>query len=147
VLERVVNKISNESDAFYRAIYSSFLVSADMAHALHPNYADMHDPINRPIINKGPVIKINANQKYTTESNSDSVFEMICKKAEIPYQKFVNRSDLAGGSTLGSILTSQLDIRSVDVGNPMLAMHSIRETAGVIDHYYMKKAFTEFYGI
>jgi len=123
------------------------MVSADMAHALHPNHPDKHDPVTRPVINGGPVIKIEGNQKYTTDSDSGAVFQMICEKAAIPYQKFVNRSDLRGGGTLGNVSTGQLAIRSVDVGNPMWAMHSIRETGGVDDHAYITKAFKSFYEI
>lgn len=149
ILKDILNRITivlgkNEEDS-QRAIYNSFMVSADMAHALHPNHPDKHDPVLRPKINGGPVIKIEANQKYTTDSNSCAVFEMICNEAGIPYQKFVNRSDMVGGSTLGNISSSQLAIRSVDVGNPMWAMHSIRETSGVDDHTYMIKAFNSFY--
>ena len=128
-----------------RAKVNSFGISADMAHAVHPNIPEKHDPIARPHINQGPVIKANAKQKYTTDALSSAVFEMICKKAKIPYQKYVNHGDEPGGGTLGSVLSAQLDIRMVDVGNPMLAMHSIRELSGVKDHFYMKKAFDEFY--
>ncbi len=145
ILERLCIKLSKDKEAYYRALYNSFLISADMAHALHPNYTDKHDPVVQPVINKGPVIKINADQKYTTDSVSSSVFETLCLKAEVPVQKYVNHSDIKGGSTLGNVLSSQLDIRSVDVGNPMLAMHSIRELGGVNDHFYMKKVFEEFY--
>ncbi|TAH59838.1 MAG: M18 family aminopeptidase [Gottschalkiaceae bacterium] len=147
VLERVVYALGKDKEDFFRALYSSFIISADMAHALHPNHTDVHDPTNRPIINKGPVIKINANQAYTTDSNSSAVYEMICEKAEIPVQKFVNRSDLRGGSTIGPISSTHIDIPSVDIGNPMLSMHSIRELGGVLDHYYIKKSFDEFYKI
>ncbi len=145
VLKRISWALSTEKDAYFRAKTKSFGISADMAHAVHPNIPEVHDPITRPKINAGPVIKINANQKYTTDSISAGAFEMLCEKAGVPVQKYVNRSDIAGGSTLGSILTSQLDIRMVDVGNPMLAMHSIRELAGVKDHFYMKRVFEEFY--
>src|SRR5690554_8220908 len=107
------------------------MVSADMAHSLHPNYPEKHDPNLHPLLNKGPVIKITANQKYTSDGDSIAVFEALCEQAGVPCQKFVNRSDMAGGSTLGNLSTGQLDIRSVDVGNPMLAMHSVRELAGV----------------
>lgn len=147
VLERMILALGKDKEDFYRALYNSFIISADMAHALHPNSPEKHDPVNRPIINKGPVIKINANQNYTTDSDSNSVYEMICKKAGIPVQKFVNRSDERGGSTIGPISSSQLDIRSIDIGNPMLAMHSVRELAGVKDHYYVIKSFEEFYRI
>lgn len=145
VLQRITWSLSPEKDAFLRAKYNSFGISADNAHAVHPNIPEKHDPVNKPLINSGPVIKINANQKYTTDAISSAVFEMLCNKAKVPYQKYVNHSDEAGGSTLGSILSSQIDIRMVDVGNPMLAMHSIRELGGVDDHYYMKKVFEEFY--
>jgi len=147
ILERIVLSLGKDREDFHRAIYSSFMISADMAHALHPNSPEKHDPINKPVINKGPAIKINANQNYTTDSDSNSVYEMVCKKANVPVQKFVNRSDVRGGSTIGPISSSQLDIRSIDIGNPMLAMHSIRELGGVLDHYYVKKSFVEFYNL
>jgi len=145
VLQRLVLAANNDYDLYIRTLYKSFMISADMAHAIHPNYAEMHDPTNHPIINKGPVIKINANQKYTTDSNSGAIFEMLCQKADVPVQRFVNRSDLAGGSTLGSIAATHIPVPSVDVGNPLLAMHSIRELAGVDDFYLMEKVFEEFF--
>ncbi|RKD31567.1 M18 family aminopeptidase [Thermohalobacter berrensis] len=145
ILERIVYSLGKEREDFFRAIYNSFIISADMAHALHPNYTEKHDPVNKPIINKGPVIKINANFAYTTDSDSNSVYEMICKNSDIPVQKFVNRSDERGGSTIGPISWSQLDIRSIDIGNPILAMHSVRELSGVKDHYYIIKSFEEYY--
>jgi len=149
ILKDILNRIltvqgKNEEDC-QRAIYNSFMVSADMAHGLHPNHPDKHDPVNRPIINAGPVIKIEGNQKYTTDSNSCAVFEMICKENSIPYQKFVNRSDMIGGSTLGNVSAGQLAIRSVDVGNSMWAMHSVKETSGVDDHTFMTNALKGFY--
>ena len=120
------------------------MISADMAHAIHPNYPEKHDPTNHPVIEGGPVIKIHANQKYLSDADSSSVFESICKLADVPCQKFVNHSDMVGGSTLGNILTSQMEMRGVDIGNPMWGMHSIRETAGVKDHFYAVKAFSKF---
>jgi len=151
ILKNILKRIAivqdkNEED-FQRAIHNSFMVSADMAHALHPNHPDKHDPVNKPIINGGPVIKIEGNQKYTTDSDSSAVFEMICKEATIPYQKFVNRSDMLGGGTLGNVSAGQLEIRSVDIGSPMWAMHSIRETSGVDDHTHITKALSSFYKI
>ncbi len=145
VLQRITWSLGKAKDAFYRAKTNSFGISADNAHAVHPNIPEKHDPVLQPKINGGPVIKINANQKYTTDAVSSAVFEMLCKKAGVPCQKYVNRSDIAGGSTLGSVLTTQLDIRMADVGNAMLAMHSIRELAGVKDHFYMREVFQEFY--
>jgi aspartyl aminopeptidase len=123
------------------------MISADMAHAVHPNVGEKHDPQNRPLINKGPVIKISANMKYTTDSNSAAVYAGICKQAEVPVQYFVNRSDEAGGSTIGPITAAHINIRSVDIGNPALAMHSVRELGGVMDHSYVTKSFVEFFNI
>ncbi len=147
LLQRIVFKLGKDMEAFQRAIYNSFMISADMAHAVHPNGSDKHDPSNRPYINKGPVIKIHANQKYTTDGDSGTVFETLCKNADVPYQKFVNRSDLVGGSTLGNVSTGQVDIRTVDIGNPMFAMHSVREMGGVKDNVYIRKVFTYFFGL
>jgi len=147
LLQRIVFKLGKDTEALHRAIYNSFMISADMAHAVHPNIAEKHDPTNRPYINKGPVIKIHANQKYTTDGDSGTVFETLCRNAEVPCQKFVNRSDLVGGSTLGNVSTGQVDIRTVDIGNPMFAMHSVRETGGVQDNVYIRKVFTSFFGL
>lgn len=147
ILKRITLVQGKNEEEHQCAIYSSFMVSADMAHALHPNHPEKHDPVNRPVINSGPVIKIEGNQKYTTDSDSSAVFEMICQNAKVPYQKFVNRSDMRGGGTLGNVSAGQLAIRSVDVGNPMWAMHSIRETSGVDDHKFMTDAFNCFYKI
>ena len=103
------------------------MISADLAHAVHPNITEKHDPTNRPVMGKGPVIKINANQAYTSDAYSIAIYKSICKEANVKYQEFVNRSDERGGSTIGPISSTHLDIPSVDVGNPILAMHSIRE--------------------
>ena len=147
ILERVVKAFGGNSEDFYRAIANSFMISADMAHALHPNYPEKHDPTNHPKMGGGPVIKIHANQKYLTDADSAAVFKTICNLAGVPVQQFVNHSDMAGGSTLGNILTSQLEMRGVDMGNPMWGMHSVRETAAVADHWYAIKAFTKFFEI
>lgn len=147
ILERIVLAFGKEREDFFRALSKSFLISGDNAHAVHPNNPDKHDPTSRPVINKGPVIKINANFAYTTDSDSSIVYQEICKKAEVPFQKFVNRSDVRGGSTIGPISSTHLNIRSIDIGNPTLAMHSIRELAGVKDHTYVMKSFLEFYKI
>jgi len=147
ILERIALSFGKGREDFFRALAKSFLISADNAHAVHPNSPDKHDPTNRPMVNKGPVIKLNANFAYTTDSESSAVYEAICKAAEVPYQKFVNRSDVRGGSTIGPISSTHLNIRSVDIGNPTFAMHSIRELAGVKDHTYAMKSFLEFYKI
>lgn len=147
LLERIVISLGGGREEFFRALAKSFIISADLAHAVHPNMGEKHDPVNRPVINKGPVIKINANQKYTSDGDSTAVYEEVCRRAGVPVQKFVNRSDAAGGSTIGPISSTHLNIRSVDMGTPILAMHSIRELGGVIDHGYVIKSFEEFYNI
>lgn len=134
----------NEEDR-QRAIARSFMISADNAHGLHPNYVEKQDPTNHPMLGGGPVIKINANCKYMTDADSAAVFAGICEKAGVPYQYFVNHSDVAGGSTLGNILTSQIPLRGVDMGAAIWAMHSVRETASAADHAYIIRAFTEFF--
>lgn len=147
ILERISLSLGKTREEFFRSIYSSFMISADMAHAVHPNVPEKHDPTNRPIINKGPVIKISANQSYTSDSYSIGVYENICKQAGVPYQKFVNKSDERGGSTIGPISSTHLDIPSVDVGTPIMAMHSIRELGGVFDHYYVYNSFIKYYEV
>ncbi|MCM0649592.1 M18 family aminopeptidase [Clostridium swellfunianum] len=147
LLERIVLALGGDREDFFRAVSRSFMISADLAHAVHPNSGEKADPINRPVINKGPVIKLAANQSYTTDSNSAAVYEQICKAAGVPVQKYVNRSDTPGGSTIGPISSTHLALRSVDMGTPILAMHSIRELGGVDDHSYVVKSFEEFYKI
>ncbi|MFA6075042.1 MAG: M18 family aminopeptidase [Negativicutes bacterium] len=147
VLERIVISAGGGRECFMRALAQSFMISADSAHAVHPNVGDKHDPVNRPVLNGGPVIKLAASQSYTTDSDSGSVYVQICKAVGVPVQKFVNRSDLVGGSTIGPISSTHLDIRAVDIGAPILAMHSVRELCGVKDHYYIIKSFEEFYNI
>lgn len=145
ILERIVLSTGGDREDFFRAISRSFMISADLAHAVHPNVGEKHDPQNRPLINKGPVIKVSANMRYTTDSNSSSIYAQICSNANVPYQWFVNRSDERGGSTIGPISSSHLDIKCVDMGTPVLAMHSVRELGGVSDHTYVTKSFEEFY--
>ena len=145
MLHRVALQSGLDTDGFYRAIAKSFMISADNAHAAHPGYSEKYDPTNHPRIGSGPVIKINANCKYMTDAHSSAVFRELCKKADVPCQYFVNHSDIAGGSTLGNILTSQIDIDGVDIGNPIWAMHSAVETGAIADQEYAIKVFTEFY--
>lgn len=130
--------------ALPRAVARSWQVSADMAHAVHPNYAERHEPSHRPQINGGPVIKINAQQRYATDAEGEALFESLCLDAEVPYQKFVNRTDLACGSTIGPISAARLGVRTVDVGNPMLSMHSVREQGGSRDPERMVAAMQRF---
>lgn len=145
LLRRIVECRGGDSEDYFRAVANSFLVSADNAHALHPNYVEKQDPTNHPIIGSGPVVKYNANCKYMTDADSAGVFKRICEMAEVPCQTFVNHSDVAGGSTLGNILTSKIPLRGVDMGAGIWAMHSCRETASVADHLMIIAAFTKFF--
>ncbi len=145
LLRRIVCAQGGNAEDFFRAVEKAFMVSADNAHAWHPNYSEKYDPTNHPVLGGGPVIKFNAAQKYASDAASAAVFASICGRAGVPCQRFVNHSDVAGGSTLGNILASSLPLRGVDMGNPVLAMHSARETASVADHEYCIRAFTEFY--
>ncbi|MBD5215934.1 MAG: M18 family aminopeptidase [Bacteroidales bacterium] len=151
ILEYILRRIclcSGLTDQqFMRAVANSFMISADNAHGLHPNYVEKQDPTNHPVLGGGPVVKINANCKYMTDADSAAVFKTICEMAEVPCQEFVNHSDVAGGSTLGNILTSQLPLRGVDMGAPLWAMHSCRETASTSDHVYITDAFCEFFSL
>lgn len=145
VIQRMVESQGGNYDGYCRALAKSFLVSADNAHAFHPNYAEKYDPTNHPALGGGPCIKINANCKYMSDAHSAAIFKSLCIEAGAPFQYFVNHSDVAGGSTLGNILTGQMDIAGVDVGNPLLAMHSVRETGSVTDHMNMIKVFKQFF--
>lgn len=145
LLQRIVMAQGGSLDDYFRSVERAFMVSADNAHGFHPNYAEKYDPTNHALLGGGPVIKINAAQKYSTDAMSAAVFQQICERAGVPCQRSVNRSDVAGGSTLGNILTSSVAIRGVDMGNPVLAMHSVRELASTTDHENCIKAFIEFY--
>lgn len=147
ILERIVEKDEIGKEAYFRALANSFIISSDLAHAVHPNWEEKADPTNRPVINKGPAIKISANFSYTTDAYSSAIYEGICKEESIPIQKFANKSDSRGGSTIGPISWSHVNIPSVDIGTPVLAMHSIRELGGVDDHYYITKSFKRFYSV
>jgi len=143
--EDILSRLTDfKREDLLRAVASSYYMSADGAHAVHPNYTAKFDKLNKVFLNRGPVIKINANTNYATTIESSAVFEMICSSKNIPYQKFVNRSDVRGGGTIGSMIANNIGIRTVDVGNAMLAMHSARETVGVDDHWYMKEAMKGF---
>jgi aspartyl aminopeptidase len=137
-LERLVTAFRHRADSEVsqgaaRALARSVLISADMAHALHPNYVDRHEPGHRPQIGKGPVIKLNANRSYASDAHTAGEFAELCSRVGITPQYFVTRSDLACGSTIGPITAARVGIRTVDVGNPMLSMHSCREMAGTAD--------------
>lgn len=145
ILKRIAMSQSHTEEAYYQAVERAFMISADNAHAWHPNYPEKYDPTSHPMLGGGPVIKFNAAQKYASDAVSAAVFAGLCEKAGVPCQRFVNHSDVAGGSTLGNILASSIPLRGVDMGNAILAMHSCRETGSVVDHEYCVKVFTEFF--
>lgn len=142
VLTRIAQALSLD---FYALMAQSFMVSADNAHAVHPNHPEKSDTSNAVYMNKGIVIKHQAGLSYTTDGYSEAIFKKLCQMAQVPYQDYTNRSDVRGGSTLGAIAQSHLSIPSVDVGLAQLAMHSCYETAGTQDVIYMKKVFQQFY--
>lgn len=144
-LSRIVESTYGRELEYKRLLADSFLISADNAHALHPNHPEKADPTNKPYINGGVVIKFHGSQKYTTDAVSAATIKLLCKKADVPYQTYNNRSDMAGGSTLGNISTSHVSIPSADIGLPQLAMHSAMETAGVKDLQYAVDMFKVFY--
>lgn len=145
VLQRLNLALGKSDDEYYQAIAKSFLVSCDNAHAVHPNHPEKTDAVNCTYLNKGIVIKESANQKYTTDAFSRAVFTGICNAANVPVQKFANRSDAAGGSTLGNLSNTQVSVHAVDFGLPQLAMHSSYETAGLLDTMYAIDSLTAFY--
>ena len=145
MLKRIALAQGGTEEAYYQAVERAFMISADNAHAWHPNYSEKYDPTNHPMLGGGPGHKFNAAQKYASDAYSASVFAGLCKKAGVPCQRFVNHSDVAGGSTLGNILASSIPLRGVDMGNAILAMHSCRETGSTADHEFCVKVFTQFY--
>lgn len=144
-LQRIHEVLGYDREDYHIHLANSLMLSADNAHAVHPNHTDMADPTNRPYLNGGIVIKFNANQKYCTDAVSTAMFRDICKQADVPVQTFTNRSDIAGGSTLGNISNTQVALNTVDIGLPQLAMHSPYETAGVKDTEYLVRAAREFF--
>ncbi|MDY6333918.1 MAG: M18 family aminopeptidase [Lachnospiraceae bacterium] len=144
VLTRVCSAFGFSEEERMQKMTNSFMISADNAHSIHPNHPELADPTNRPVINGGIVIKYSANQKYTTDAVSGAIMRAVCEKAGVPFQTFHNRSDMAGGSTLGNISTTQLAVNTVDIGLPQLAMHSPYETAGVKDTGYLIRAAKTF---
>ena len=137
VIQRISAFYQASEEDRLRSFANSFFISADMAHAFHPNHPSAYEPEHHAKINQGPVIKTNANQRYSTTADTAARFIQLCKKANVPYQEYAHRTDLGCGSTIGPTIAAQLGMPTVDVGNPMWAMHSIRESAGVLDHGYM----------
>jgi aspartyl aminopeptidase len=144
-LKSVLERIAGVGESLTRVIDQSMLISADNAHGVHPNFADKHDGNHGPIINNGPVIKTNANQRYASNSETSAIFRHLCQKADVPVQSFVVRSDMACGSTIGPITASEIGVKTLDVGVPTFGMHSIRELAGYWDAYYLYRVLKEFY--
>lgn len=144
-LTRMNMALGRTREEYFMEISSSLMVSADNAHAVHPNYEGKADPTHRPYMNEGIVIKYHANQKYTTDSVSGALFKEMCRRVDVPYQIFFNRSDMAGGSTLGNISNTQVSLNTVDIGLPQLSMHSTYETAGVKDTYYLLQVAREVF--
>lgn len=147
ILERITLGLGKDREGYYRTLANSIMISADLAHAVHPNLGDKHDPTNRPVLEGGPVLKIAASGSYSTDSFNGAVFAGVCEAAGVPFQKFVNRSDVRGGTTIGPVTAANLTIPVIDMGAPVIGMHSIRELASVKDNYYTVKAFTEFFSI
>lgn len=145
ILERIALALGKDREELHRALSNSIMISADLAHAVHPNSEEKHDPTNRPVLGNGPVLKTAASGSYSTDSYNAAIFEGLCSAANVPYQKFFNRSDVRGGTTIGPITSSLLTIPVMDMGAPLLSMHSIRELATVIDNVYSVKLFTEFF--
>lgn len=144
MLEQCLQRLFPEHESRMRIIDRSMMISIDNAHGIHPNYADMHDSQHGPIINKGPVIKINANQRYATNSETSSAFKHFCELADVPVQEFVTRSDLGCGSTIGPITATEVGVKTLDIGLPTFAMHSIRELAGARDGEMLLQVLEQF---
>ena len=145
ILERIALATKTDREDFLRTLAKSFMISADMAHAYQPSFPNAYDPEHKVLVNQGPVIKVNANQRYSTSSGSEAFFADCCDLVGVPYQKYSHRNELGCGSTIGPIASSLIGVNCVDVGSPLWAMHSIRESAGVWDHHYMIRAMSQFF--
>lgn len=145
MLQQFLERLLPDVDQRVRVIERSMMVSADNAHGIHPNFMDKHDENHGPLLNRGPVIKVNANQRYATTSETSALFRLFCEKAGVPVQAFVARTDMGCGSTIGPVVASEVGVKTIDVGCPTFAMHSIRELAGTKDGWWLYKAGVEFY--
>ncbi|BDZ75255.1 putative M18 family aminopeptidase 2 [Methylophaga marina] len=144
-LQAVLQRLVDGNEAYQRMVEQSLMISADNAHAIHPNYADKHDAEHGPLLNKGPVIKTNANQRYATSSQTSALFRQLCEQNDVPVQDFVVRTDMACGSTIGPITSSHIGVKTIDIGLPTFAMHSIRELAGSQDAVMLHKVLTAYF--
>ena len=145
MLQQFLERLLPEADRRIRVIERSMMISADNAHGIHPNFMERHDENHGPLLNRGPVIKVNANQRYATTSETSALFRLLCERAGVPVQAFVARTDMGCGSTIGPIVASEVGVKTIDVGCPTFAMHSIRELAGTKDGWWLYKAGVEFY--
>lgn len=145
MLQQFLERLLPDAETRIRVIERSMMISADNAHGIHPNFMDKHDENHGPLLNRGPVIKVNANQRYATTSETSAFFRLLCEKADVPVQTFVARTDMGCGSTIGPVVASEVGIKTIDVGAPTFAMHSIRELAGARDGWYLYKAAVEFF--
>lgn len=145
MLQQFLERLIPETETRIRVIEHSLMISADNAHGVHPNYIDRHDENHGPLLNRGPVVKINANQRYATTSETSGFFHWLCEQNQVPVQVFVARTDMGCGSTIGPIVSSEVGVKTIDIGVPTFAMHSIRETAGVADAHYLYKIAVAFY--
>lgn len=146
MLQQFLERLVPDGESRVRVIERSMMISADNAHGIHPNFMDRHDENHGPLLNRGPVIKVNANQRYATTSETSAFFRLLCEQAEVPVQAFVARTDMGCGSTIGPVVASEVGVKTIDVGSPTFAMHSIRELAGARDGWYLYKAVVEFFG-
>jgi len=145
MLQQFLERLVPETETRMRVLDASLMISADNAHGVHPNFADRHDDNHGPRLNRGPVIKVNANQRYATTSESSALFRDLAERADVPVQTFVSRTDMECGSTIGPITSAEVGVKTLDVGVPTFAMHSIRELAGRDDAAYLHQILNEFY--
>lgn len=145
MLQQFLERLLPDGETRVRVIERSMMISADNAHGIHPNFMDKHDENHGPLLNRGPVIKVNANQRYATTSETSAFFRLLCETADVPVQAFVARTDMGCGSTIGPVVASEVGVKTIDVGSPTFAMHSIRELAGARDGWYLYKATAEFF--
>lgn len=145
MLQQFLERLVPDIDTRVRVLDRSLMVSADNAHGVHPNFSDRHDENHGPLLNKGPVIKVNANQRYATNSETSAVFRLLCENAQVPVQSFVSRTDMECGSTIGPLTAAEVGVKTLDVGVPTFAMHSIRELAGSRDSWYLYKVLAGLY--
>lgn len=144
-LEMVLKRINPDHESYSRMVNASMMISCDNAHGVHPNFASKHDENHGPLLNHGPVIKVNANQRYASNSQTISIFKLLCKEANVPYQSFVTRTDMGCGSTIGPITATKIGVKTLDIGLATFAMHSIRESAGDKDAYMLYKVLKKYF--